>query len=41
MITMFYAILGTLLKVLLNANKTGHHVLHYTWLIVESVVKHQ
>jgi hypothetical protein len=27
--------------VLLNTNKTGHHVLRYTWHIVESVVKHQ
>ena len=24
---------------LLNTNKTGHHVLRYTWHIVESVVK--
>jgi hypothetical protein len=29
------------LKVLLNTNKTGHHVLRNTWHIVESVVKHQ
>ena len=25
----------------LNTNKTGHHVLRYTWHIVESVVKYQ
>jgi hypothetical protein len=25
----------------LNTNKTGHHVLRYTWHIVESVAKHQ
>jgi hypothetical protein len=29
------------LKVLLSTNKTGHHVLRYTWHIVESVVEHQ
>ena len=33
---MFYAITDTLLKVSLNTNKTGHHVLRYTWHIVES-----
>ena len=38
---MFYAIPDTLLKVLLNTNKTGHHVIRYTWRIVESVFKHQ
>ena len=38
---MFYAIPDTLLKVLLNTNKTGNKVLRYTWHIVESVVKHQ
>ena len=27
---MFYVILDTLLKVSLNTNKTGHHVLRYT-----------
>ena len=37
---MFYIIPDTLLKVSLNTNKTGHHVLHYT-NIVESGVKHQ
>jgi hypothetical protein len=24
-----------------NTNKTGHHVIRYTWHIVESVVEHQ
>ena len=38
---MFYVIPDTLLKVSLNTNKTGHHVLRYTWHIVESVDKHQ
>ena len=37
---MFYVIPDTLLKVLLNINKTGHHVLRYTWHIVESGIKH-
>jgi hypothetical protein len=32
---MFYAILGTLLKVSLNTNKTGHHVIPDTLLKVE------
>ena len=41
MVTMLYAIPDTLLKVLLNTNKTGYHVLRYTWHIVESLVKHQ
>ena len=36
---MFYVIPDTLLKVSLNTNKTGHHVLCYNWHIVESVVK--
>ena len=36
---MFYVIPDTLLKMSLNTNKTGHHVLRYTWHIVESVVK--
>ena len=35
---MFYVITDTLLKVSLNTNKTGHHVLHYNY-IVESGVK--
>jgi hypothetical protein len=30
-----------LLNVALNTNKTGHHVIRYTWHIVESVVKRQ
>ena len=38
---MFYIIPDTLLKVSLNTNKTGHHVLRYNWHIVESVIKHQ
>ena len=38
---MFYVILDKLLKVSLNTNKTGLHVLRYIWHIVESVVKHQ
>ena len=38
---MFYVIPDTFFKVVLNTNKIGHHVLRYTWHIVESVVKHQ
>ena len=38
---MFYAIPDTLFKEALNINKTGHHVLRYTWHIVESVIKHK
>ena len=38
---MFYVIPDILLKVSLNTNKIGHHVLRYTWHIVESAVKHQ
>ena len=38
---MFYVIPDTLLKVSLNTNKIGHHVLRYTWHIVESVIKQQ
>ena len=38
---MFYVIPDTWLEVELNTNKIGHHVLRYTWHIVESVVKHQ
>jgi hypothetical protein len=30
MVIMLYAIPDTLLKVLLNTNKIGHHVVHYT-----------
>jgi hypothetical protein len=40
-VTMFYVIPDTLLKVSLNTNKTGHHVLRYTRHIVESVVNFQ
>ena len=38
---MLYVIPDTLFKVSLNTNKTGHYVLHYTWQIVESGIKHQ
>ena len=38
---MFYAITNILLKVAFNTNKTGHHVVRYTWHIVESGAKHQ
>ena len=38
---MIYVIPDTLLKVSLNTNKTGHHVVRYTWHIVESLVKQQ
>ena len=38
---MLYVITDTLLKVLLNTNETGYHVLRYAWHIVESVAKHQ
>ena len=38
---MLYVIPDTLLKVSLNTNKTGHHVVRYNWHYVESVVKHQ
>ena len=38
---MFYVISDTSLKLSLNTNKTGHHVLRYNWHIVEIVVKHQ
>jgi hypothetical protein len=31
---MFYVVPDTLLKVLLSTNKTGHHVLRYTVLMV-------
>jgi hypothetical protein len=36
---MLYIIPNTLLKVSLNTNKIGHHVIRYTRHIVESVVK--
>ena len=35
-----YVIPDTLMKVSLNANKIGHHVICYTWHTVESVVKY-
>jgi hypothetical protein len=38
---MFYIIPETWLKVALNTNKTGQHVIRYTEHIVESVDKHQ
>ena len=38
---MLYVIPDTLLKVVLNTNKTGHNVLRYTWHILESVAKYQ
>ena len=38
---MLYFIPVKLLKVELNTNKTGHHVVRYSRHIVESVVKHQ
>ena len=38
---MLYVIPDTLLKVVLNNNKTGHSVLRYSWHIVESVAKNQ
>jgi hypothetical protein len=31
---MFYVIPDILLKVSLNTNKTGHHVLRYSWQLV-------
>jgi hypothetical protein len=37
---MLYVIPDALLKVSFKTNKTGHHVKHSTWYIVESVVKH-
>jgi hypothetical protein len=41
MVTMLYVTTDILLKVVLNTNKTGHHVIRYNWHIVESGVKHQ
>jgi hypothetical protein len=38
---MLYVIPDTLLKVSLNTNKTGHHVLRYIEHIVESGIQHQ
>ena len=39
--TMLYAIHDILLKVAFNTNKTGYHVIRYTWHIVESGVQQQ
>jgi hypothetical protein len=45
MVTIFIGINATvtdiMLKVSLSTNKTGLHVIRYTWHIVESVVKRQ
>ena len=38
---MLYIIPDTLLEVVFNNNKTGHHVLRYTWRIVGGGVQHQ
>ena len=38
---MLYAIPDILLKVSLNTNKTGHHVIRSAWHIVESGFKNQ
>jgi hypothetical protein len=38
---MLSVLTDTLLKVALNTNKTGHHVIRYNWHIFESGVKHQ
>ena len=35
---MFYVIPDTLLKVLLNTNKTVRHIIHNSWNIVDSGV---
>jgi hypothetical protein len=40
LVTKFYAISDILLKVSLNTSKTGHHVIRYTWHIVESGIRH-
>jgi hypothetical protein len=37
---MLYIIIDILLKVALNTNKTGHHVMNYNWHIVESGIKY-
>ena len=36
---MLYAIPDTLLKVSLNTNKTGHHVVRYTWHMLKVSLK--
>jgi hypothetical protein len=41
LVTMLYVIPDTLLKVAFNTNTTGHHVIRYTWHIVESGIQHQ
>jgi uncharacterized integral membrane protein len=38
---MLYVITDILLKVAFNTNKTGHHVICYTWHIIGSGVQHQ
>jgi hypothetical protein len=38
---MLYVIHDMLSKVALNTNKTGQHVIYYTWHIIESGVKHK
>ena len=38
---MLHFIADNLLKVALNTNKTGHHVIHHNWHIVESGIKYQ
>jgi len=38
---MLFAIPDTLLKGALSTNKTGHHVVHYNWHAIESVLEHQ
>jgi hypothetical protein len=37
---MLYIITDISLKVILNTNKTGHHVIRYNWHIVESGIQH-
>jgi len=41
MVTMLYVITDILLKVALNTNKTGNHLIPYNSHIVESGVKHE
>jgi hypothetical protein len=38
---MLYVVPDTLLEVVFNTNNIGHHVIRYTWHIVESGVKYQ
>ena len=35
MVTILYIITDILLKVVLNTNKNGHHVIRYNWHIIE------